>query len=151
MKEFKDLDDDAQKLLKQTIATTQDLAKVYTDFSSEAKAAVKKAQPKDAKAYLVDHFDDVFTLAKKYGIGSGVFSISSVQQSLNDVVNNLKRVAVYPNSQLHQVIDDLVMIAEHYGHDAKTWVENAVNVNQDGKCLQADVGEIQRSFKMTDK
>ncbi|QBP17766.1 hypothetical protein [Acetilactobacillus jinshanensis] len=151
MKEFKDLDDNAQKLLKQTIDTTQDLATVYMDFAKEGKDAVKKAQPKDSEAYLADHFDDVYSLAKKYGIGSGAFSISSVQQSLNDVVNNLKRIAVYPNSQLHQVIDDLVMIAEHYDHDPKTWVENTVNVNQDGKCLDADVGEIKRSFKMTDK
>ena len=149
MKEFKDLTNEQKQSLTDNIKELQEIAKVYRNFGGEYRQAIK-SQPDNVHTYLINHFNDLFSVAQKYGIGSGIMSFDSVQNNLNSIANSIKRLSVYPNATLHQVIDDITTVATDFDGKYDHWLNNVNGVVQDGRCLTNDIDEIKNSFKVTD-
>lgn len=139
---YNDLDPDKQKELQNTLKKLTDISSVYIDFPKEVKDASKPKQE------LVNNFDNIFSVAKKYGIGHGAFVLDSVQKALYRVAGSIKDVAVHLNAPLHQVFDDITTVANDFTGEPKQWINNPSGVAQDGECLKSDVDETKRCFGM---
>lgn len=97
MRYFKDLKPNEQKDLQDSLKDLKDVAKDFEGFNREYEAALKKHK----SDYIAEHFDDIFSIAKDFGIGSGLMSFGSAQSVLKQVASSIKRIAIYPNASLH--------------------------------------------------
>lgn len=142
MRDYKLLNTNQKKKLSQDLKNLNQVSKVYLAFDKEYQIAKKQSKN------INKNFDSIFSVAKKYGIGEGAFNISSVQDVLIDLTENLKNLSVSPDSILHQALDDMRMIENEFGGRKSDWLANPSEVTQEGHCLQSDISEIKDSFNI---